>query len=118
MDSFDHAPRQAILDEAIALLDEVRKINALREENEALRGGLAAAGLVHSAKPKKSNRTKAANRKRMAAAAMEVISGTNTGKPIGKVSQIEIHSLKIKDLIMRLATPAGLEPATCRLEGG
>jgi hypothetical protein len=36
------------------LLDEVNKINALREENEALRGGLAAAGLVHSAKPKES----------------------------------------------------------------
>jgi hypothetical protein len=36
------------------LLDEVSKINALREENEALRGGLAAAGLVHNAKPKKS----------------------------------------------------------------
>jgi hypothetical protein len=42
------------LDEAIASLDEVSKINALREENEALRGGLAAAGLVHNAKPKKS----------------------------------------------------------------
>lgn len=42
------------LDEAIASLDEVSKINALREENEALRGGLAAAGLVHSAKPEKS----------------------------------------------------------------
>ena len=33
--------------------------------------------------------TKAASQKRMAAAAMEVISGTNTGKPIGKVSQSE-----------------------------
>ena len=34
--------------------------------------------------------TKAANQKRLAAAAMEVISGgTNTGKPIGKVSQRE-----------------------------
>jgi hypothetical protein len=26
--------------------------------------------------------------------------------------------LKIKDYLIRLATPAGLEPATCRLEGG
>lgn len=42
------------LDEAIGLLDGVSKINALREENEALRSGLAAAGLVHSAKPRKS----------------------------------------------------------------
>ncbi len=62
--------------------------------------------------------TKAASQKRMAAAAMEVISGTNTGKPIGKVSKARANSLKINDLVMRLATPAGFEPATCRLEGG
>jgi integrase len=40
--------------------------------------------------------TKAANQKRMAAAAMEVILRTNTGKPIGKVSQIEGQHIENK----------------------
>jgi hypothetical protein len=31
---------------------------------------------------------------------------------------MKANILKIKDQPMRLATPAGLEPATCRLEGG
>ena len=31
---------------------------------------------------------------------------------------MKVNALKIKDHLMRLATPAGLEPATCRLEGG
>jgi hypothetical protein len=31
---------------------------------------------------------------------------------------MKANTLKIKDYLIRLATPAGLEPATCRLEGG
>ncbi len=31
---------------------------------------------------------------------------------------MKANILKIKDYLIRLATPAGLEPATCRLEGG
>jgi hypothetical protein len=31
---------------------------------------------------------------------------------------MKANILKIKEHLIRLATPAGLEPATCRLEGG
>ena len=31
---------------------------------------------------------------------------------------MKANVLKINDYLIRLATPAGLEPATCRLEGG
>jgi hypothetical protein len=31
---------------------------------------------------------------------------------------MKANILKLKDNLVRLATPAGLEPATCRLEGG
>jgi hypothetical protein len=31
---------------------------------------------------------------------------------------MKANILKLKDNLIRLATPAGLEPATCRLEGG
>jgi hypothetical protein len=65
--------------------------------------------------------TKAADQKRLAVAAMEA-RAKNKGEqklanPKEKLAK-KVNISKIKDHLMRLATPAGLEPATCRLEGG